>query len=207
MTPIGLHDILGRERYGAEREEIRRRIIAHKRRRRVAVGDRLTFVFEDRATVWYQIQEMLWVEHVTDLDLIREELATYNQLLPGSAELSTTLLIEIEDQSRIREELHRLIGIDEHVMLEVGEEVRVPGRFEAGRQTEEKLAAVQFVRFPFHAAARHLLAQGPPLALSVAHPSYRARTVLAADVRAHVAADVLDPAAADAALLEVRGRA
>jgi len=84
MRPIALDDILGRERYGQVREAVRRRIIEHKRARRVAVGDRLSLVFEDRATVWYQTQEMLWVEHVTDLDAIREELAVYNELLPSA---------------------------------------------------------------------------------------------------------------------------
>jgi len=204
MRPIGLEDILGRERYGAEREAIRRRIIAHKRTRRVAVGDRLSFVFEDRATVWYQIQEMLWVEHTTDLDAIRQELDTYNQLLPQPGEFSTTLLIEIEDQRRIREELHRLIGIDEHVTLEVGGARRIPGAFESGRQTEEKLSAVQFVRFPLDAEATRLIGGGAPLALVVAHPNYQVRSVLPEVVRAGLAADVAGPAAAEAALVGVR---
>src|SRR5262249_7449318 len=117
MRPVGLEDILGRERYGADRDAIRRRVIEHKRARRLAVGGRVTLVFEDRATVWYQTQEMLWVEHTTDLDAIRAELVVYNGLLPGADELSATLLVEIEDQGRIREELERLIGIDEHVAL------------------------------------------------------------------------------------------
>jgi hypothetical protein len=204
MRPVGLDDILGRERYGLERDAIRRRVIAHKRARRVSVGDRLTFLFEDRATVWYQTQEMLWVEHVTDLDAIREELAVYNQLLPGPDELSVTLLIEIEDQERIREALERLIGIDEHTVLEVGSDVRVPGVFEAGRQTAEKLSAVQYVRFPLSPAARAGVVAGAPLALAVAHPHYRARAVLPETVRAGLAADLADPHAADAALFRVR---
>jgi hypothetical protein len=203
MEPIRLDEILGRERYGAEREAIRRRIIAYKRSRRVAVGDRLTFVFEDRATIWYQTQEMLWVEHVTDLDAIREELAVYSGLLPGPAELSATLLIEIEDQARVKEELNRLIGIDEHVTLEIGPE-RVAARFEEGRQTAEKLSAVQYVRFPLDAASRASLAAGAPLALAVAHPSYRARAELPEPVRASLAAEVADPAAATRALRQVR---
>src|SRR5436190_6284010 len=115
MRAIALDDIIGRERYGEARVTVRKRVIAHKRARRVAVGDRLSLVFEDRATIWYQVQEMLWVENIADLDAIREELAVYNQLLPGPAELSATLLVEIEDQSRMRPELTRLIGIDEHV--------------------------------------------------------------------------------------------
>jgi hypothetical protein len=106
---------LGRERYGAERDAIRRRIIEYKRSRRVRVGDRISLLFEDRATVWYQTQEMVWVEHITDLDAIRDELAVYGALLPGRSELSATLLIEITEYARIRDELGRMRGIDEHV--------------------------------------------------------------------------------------------
>ncbi len=203
MRPVALEDILGRERYGAERDAVRRRIIEHKRTRRVAVGDRLTFLFEDRATVWYQTQEMLWVEHTTDLDAIRDELGVYNALLPGADELSATLMVEIEDQSHIREELERLIGIDEHVTLLAGD-ARVRGTFEPGRQRADRLSAVQYVRFPLGAAARRAVAGGESLALEVAHPSYRARTVLPDAVRASVASDVAEPAAADRALARVR---
>src|SRR4030095_12805866 len=111
MRPIGLDDILGRERYSHARDAIRRRIIAHKRDRRVAVGDRVSLVFEDRATVWCQTQEMLWGATRTDLDAIREELEVYNALLPSEGELAATLLIELPDQSRIREEFQRLLGL------------------------------------------------------------------------------------------------
>jgi hypothetical protein len=203
VEPIQLDEILGRERYGTEREAIRRRIIEYKRSRRVAVGDRLTFVFEDRATIWYQTQEMLWVEHITDLDAIRDELAVYNELLPASGELSATLLIEIEDQSRVKEELDRLIGIDEHVTLEVDAE-RVPARFEEGRQTAERISAVQYVRFRLAGRPRERLEAGAPLALAIAHPSYRVRAPIPEPVRASLAAEVADPAAATRALRQVR---
>ncbi len=202
MTPIGLDDVLGRERYATERDAIRRRLIDHKRTRRVSVGDRLSFVFEDRATIWYQVQEMLWVEQITDLDAIREELAVYNQLLPGSDELSTTLLIEIEDQAHLREELLRLLGIDEHVTLEVGGGL-VAGRFEEGRQTADRISAVQYVRFPLGGSARRDLANGAAITLSVDHPRYRARTTLPDPVRASLAGD-LDSGATERALRKVR---
>jgi len=204
MRPLALDELLGRDRYGAERDAIRRRVIAHKRTRRVAVGDRLTFVFEDRATIWYQTQEMIWVEHITDLDAIRAELAVYNALLPGPAELSATLLIEIEDQERIRLELDRLIGIDEHVRLEVGAELHLAASFEPGRQREDRIAAVQYVRFPLGDEAQRRIAAGAPLALAVAHPSHHARAPLPEPVRASLASDVGDPEAAERALREVR---
>jgi hypothetical protein len=204
MEPLRIDDVLGRERYGSAREEIRRRIIQHKRQRRVGVGDRITFLFEDRATVWYQTQEMLWVESITDLDAIRHELVVYNGLIPGNSELSSTMLIEITDQSRVREELESLLGIDRAVWLEIGSGDRVAGVFEGGRQTPTELSAVQYVRFPLAAAGREAVVRGAPLALVIDHPRYRARVLLDDEVRTSLAQDLRDPGSADVALGRVR---
>ncbi len=204
MDPIRLEEILGRERYGAMREAVRRRVIEHKRSRRVTVGDRISLLFEDRATVWYQTQEMIWVEHITDLDAIRAELSVYGALLPRPSEVSATLLIEIADQAHIREALAQLLGIDRHVWLEVGSEHRVPAVFDEGRQTAEKLSAVQFVRFALDAKAEHDALAGAPLAVAVDHPAYRHRTVLSDDVRRSLVADLTDAGAAEEALRRVR---
>jgi hypothetical protein len=203
MRPIGLEDILGRERYGGTRETIRRRLIEHKRLRRVAVGDRVSLVFEDRATVWYQTQEMLWVEHITDLDAIRAELDIYNATLPGADELAATLFIELDDQARMRQEFQRLLGLDAHLHLAVGD-WSVRAVFEDGRQTEEKISAVQYVRFPIDAAARALLASAAPIAVVIDHPNYAVRAPLAEPARASIAADCLDPSVGDEALRRVR---
>jgi hypothetical protein len=204
MRAVGLEDVLGRERYGAERDAVRRRVIAYKRSRRAAIGDRLSLLFEDLATVWYQTQEMLWVERITDLDAIRAELAVYNALLPGANELSATLLIEIEDELSIREELHRLIGIDEHLALEVEGVARSAAAFEPGRSTEEKLSAVQYVRFPLAPALRDAIAGGASIRLVVDHPAYRVQAALPENVRASLAAELADPSAPDRALAQVR---
>src|SRR5262249_41430113 len=189
MDPIGLDDLLGRERYGVEREAIRHRIIEHKRSRRVRVGDRISLLFEDCATVWYQTQEMVWVEHITDLDAIRAEIELYGALLPGGSELSATLLIEITDQARIRDELWRLHGIDRHVWLDVAGD-RVAGVFESGRESEHKLSAVQYVRFPLDPATRARVLDGAPLAIVVDHPAYSRTERLPEAVRRGLAADL-----------------
>ena len=203
MRPIGLDDILGRERYGQVRDDVRRRIIAHKRARRVAVGDSLTLVFEDRATVWYQTQEMLWVEQVTDLDAIRAELEVYNQLLPGAGDLAATLLIELRDQGTMREEFQRLLGLDRHVALLVGSR-RIAAAFEEGRQTDDKISAVQYVRFAIDGPARDTLGTGS-LQIVVDHPSYAAVVLLSDATRESIVGSFLDEAVADRDLARVRG--
>jgi len=190
MRKVSLEDIAGPQRYGEMRDEFRRRIIELKRHRRVSVGDRVTLVFENFDTVLFQTQEMLHVERITDLDRVREEVDVYNELLPGENELSATLLIEITDQPRIAEELRRLIGIDEHVTLRVGD-ASFAAQFEPGRSTEEKLSAVQYVRFRLTpTAVAAFLAGDVPVAIAVDHPNYRAITALEPSQRASLAADL-----------------
>jgi hypothetical protein len=190
IRPVTLDDVVGLERYEAMRDEIRRRTIALKRARRVSVGPELTFVFENHATVYFQIQEMLRAERITDLDAVRAELAVYNALLPAPGELSATLLIEITEQARIADRLLEFLGIDEATALEVGA-TRVAAVYEPGRSREDKLSAVQYLRFPLPPAARAGFADAAvPARLVVDLPGYRHATALAGPIRDSLAADL-----------------
>ena len=191
MQKVTLDEILGLERYEKIRDEFRRRIINLKTHRRVSVGDRVTFVFENRETVLFQIQEMLRAEHITDIDKVRFEVTVYNDLIPGDSELSATMLIEITEQARIRPALVQLIGIDQAVSLRIGNQFTIPGVFEGGRSTEDNLSAVQYVRFPLSAEARAAFREGAEEArLVIAHPNYHAQTVFSSQTRCSLASDL-----------------
>ena len=190
IRPVTLDDVVGLERYEAIRDDVRRRVIALKKARRVSVGPELTFVFENHETVYFQIQEMLRAERITDLDAVRAELAVYNALLPAPGELSATLLIEITDQSDVAERLLTFLGLDECVALMVGDR-RVAAEFEPGRSREDKLSAVQYVRFVLPPAARAAFADpSETVRLVVDHPNYRHETAITGEVRASLAADL-----------------
>ncbi|MBU6281791.1 DUF3501 family protein [bacterium] len=190
MRKVTLEDLSGLSRYAGERDGARSRIIEIKRARRVSIGDRVTVVFENFETIRFQVQEMVFVERITDIDEIREECAVYNALLPGDRELSATLFVEVTDQASIADELNRLIGIDEHVVLSI-DGIEVPARFEPGRTREDRISAVQYVRFPLSGeAVRALGRPGCQVRLRVEHPSYRAETTLDEAQRASLAADV-----------------
>jgi hypothetical protein len=191
MNKIILDDILGFSAYEKIRQKFREEIIEKKKKRRISVGDKVSIVFENRDTVIFQIQEMLRAERISDLDKIREEIAVYNELIPGTDELSATLFIEIEDQSNLREDLLKFLGIDEAVSLKIGGHV-IPGRFEEGRSKEDKISAVQYVRFPLDAKARRALVGGEPAELVIDHPNYKARTVLDAESRQSLAEDLVN---------------
>ena len=191
MQKVTLDEIIGLERYEKIRDEFRRRVIDLKTRRRVSVGDRVTFVFENRETVLFQIQEMLRAEHITDIDKVRFEVTVYNDLIPGDSELSATMLIEITEQAQIRPALVRLIGIDQAVSLQIGGQFTIPGVFEGGRSTEDNLSAVQYVRFPLSTEARAAFREGQEdVRLVIAHPNYHAQTVISPETRRSLASDL-----------------
>jgi hypothetical protein len=192
VKPVDPHEILNLYDYEKVRDARRRAVIALKHDRRVAVGRYLSFVFENRETVWFQIQEMVRAERIVDDGRIAEEVEVYNTLLPRPGELAATMFIEIGDAAQIRPVLDTLMGIDVggHVRLEVGEHV-ITGLFEAGHSDEElgKLSAVHFVRFRLSPAARRAFPTAE-VALAVDHPGDRGRTVLTPAVRRSLAEDL-----------------
>ena len=220
MRPLRLEEIVDRETYAALRDDYRRRVIEHKRARRLAVGERVSLLFEDRETLRFQVQEMLQVERIDASEQVQHELDVYNELMPGERELSATLFVEIEELSRIRSELDRLVGIDEHVSLRVGAgrgEERIAARFDPKQREEDRISAVQYIRFSLDFdAARRLADPAVPAAIAIDHPNYRCDAALEGPLReslvAGLASDppplLASPRAAareDALLFEIGG--
>jgi uncharacterized protein DUF3501 len=192
VKPIAAAEVLNLYEYEKVREARRQAVIALKQRRRVQVGRYLSFVFENRETVWFQIQEMVRAERIVDDARVQEELDVYNGLLPQGGQLAATMMIEIAESAQIKAVLDRLLGIDtrDYVRLEVGPHV-VVGTFETGHSDEElgKLSAVHFVRFALPPAAREAFPSSE-IALVVEHPNERARTVLSESARRSLAEDL-----------------
>ena len=190
---ISLGDVINFFEYEKVREDRRRRVIALKQKRRVQVGAYLSFVFENRETLLFQIQEMCRAERIIDDARVQDEIDVYGALLPGPRELSASLFIEIADKDQIKPVLDRFMGIDvgRHVWLEMGRGIRVPGTFEAGHSDAEegKLAAVHFVRFSFPAPAIRAFLDSPVF-LAVDHPAARERVQLSAETKAALVRDL-----------------
>src|SRR5262245_30510096 len=108
MKRLEPSEILNLVEYEKVRDARRRRILELKQARRVSVGRHLTLVFENRETVWFQIQEMVRAERIVDAAKIAEEIEVYNALLPQSGELAATLMIEIEEATQIKPILDKL---------------------------------------------------------------------------------------------------
>lgn len=191
MKPITLDDLeLDLAAYGARRAEARAETIALKKVRRLSLGDVVTLLFENRATIRHQIQEMLFVEHTTDLAKIGEELEVYNPLLPTSHELSATLFLELPDMETLKAELPRLVGIENCFSLTVDGSV-VRGIGEEGRSRDDYTATVHYLRFPMDDAQRDAFRDpAVPVEIAVDHPNYSDSARIPDETRRSLIADL-----------------
>lgn len=190
MRKLTQADIKDLREYERERDAFRSEIISMKKKRRIHLGDIVTIVFENAATMRFQVQEMARAERMLRDEQIAHEIATYNELIPEDGELSGTMFIEIDDPQALRYWLPRLTRIQDHVHVEVGGE-RVPAReTDEARLTreEEMTTTVHYLKFAFTEAQRRAFGEGP-VAIVVDHPEYQARTELTEDEREEIAGD------------------
>lgn len=203
---LQLADVLPPSEFLAARTRIEAELLATKRSRRVRLGDHLTFLFENRATVLWQVQEMCRVEQIILPAAIQAELDTYNPLLPGALELSATILLEYEDADQRSIAVRELVGLDQHLWLRFGGDanehaapIRRTGKIgsvarfllDGAQFNQERVSSVQFARLPLNRIQRSALANlNEPVFLYCSHPAYLAETDLPSAVRAALIDDL-----------------
>lgn len=192
MARIERDSLLSLEAYARERNAFRARVIEHKKRRSVALGEHVRLQFEDELTIRYQIQEMLRIERIFEDDGIRHELETYNPLVPDGTNLKATMMIEYPEVAERQRALARLKGVEDRVWVQVEGCARVPAIADEDleRENAEKTSAVHFLRFELDLEMRKALRYGVGLAIGVDHPRYQAAVEAAPEVRAALAADL-----------------
>ncbi|HKX31821.1 MAG TPA: DUF3501 family protein [Blastocatellia bacterium] len=191
MNKVVRSEILDIAQYERVRAEFRARIIALKKKRRLAVGPTITMVFENHETVLSQIQEMMRAERIVNDEAIDHEIATYNELLPDEGQLAATMFIELNDANRIREGIARFHGLNtgEITGLRIGADL-LPGIFVAGQSDDRRISAVQYVRFQFNDAQRAaFLEETAEARLMIDHPNYRHSAIIDGELRRELARD------------------
>jgi hypothetical protein len=178
LNPVELREIEDIAAYELERIAWRPQMMALKDRRRVRVGGHMTFLFENRETVRYQIQEMMRIERIVEPEAIRHELDTYNELIPLSGELSACLLIEYDSPEERAVALRELLGLENHVWMAVGDEPRAQARFDTRQISTDRLSSVQYVKFPLTPEQRERWRDGARIVID--HPKYPAEQPLTA---------------------------
>jgi hypothetical protein len=132
-------------------------------------------MFENRQTMWYQIQEMIRSEKSMLDEQVMEELHAYNPLIPEAGQLSATLFIELTTEEQMREWLPKLVGIESSMLLKLsdGTQVRcITDEAHAEQLTRDYItAAVHYIRFEFTPEQVELFAAGGAQ-LVCDHPAY-----------------------------------
>jgi hypothetical protein len=193
VDKLTIADLMSLEHYARERAAFRARVLEHKRHRKLAIGPDVTWSFEDRLTMQYQIQEMLRAERIFEPEGIRDELDAYNPLIPDGSNWKATLLIEFPDVAERERQLAQLIGLQDRCWVQVRghERVYAIADEDLERETAEQTSSVHFMRFELTPSMVFGLKSGAGLAAGVDHDRYRhavdpipepVRTALVADL-------------------------
>ena len=189
ITPASL---LTLEAYSKIRKSSKPEVIAHRKRRSVALGDHMTLQFEDEQTIRRQIQEMLHIEKIFEEEGIRSEIDAYAPLVPDGSNWKATVLLEYPDPNERKRELARLIGVEDRLFVEVEGQPRIHAIADEDldRENAEKTSAVHFVRFEFPPAARQAVRAGAAVKIGCDHTHYPAHLQIAPETLASLAGDL-----------------
>lgn len=147
MSKVQREEILSLADYERQRASIRKQVMGVKSRRRIHLGDHLTFLFENADTMRYQVHEMLRAERRSSDADVRHELDTYNELLGEPGQLGATLLIEFDDPAERDEHLREWRALPRHLHLVLADGTRAAAVFDERQGDEERLSSVQYLKF------------------------------------------------------------
>ncbi len=171
---ISSEELLSLSDYEVQRNDFRARTIEIKKDRKVAIGEHVTLLFENRDTIFYQIMEILRIEKTTSAEGIADELSAYNPLIPDGSNFKATMLIEYEDATERDVQLKYLKDIEHKVYLKVGDQ---PPLFaiadeDMERSDDVKTSAVHFLRFELDGNTISAFLNGEPVEFGCQHPNY-----------------------------------
>ena len=185
-------DLMSLEQYSTTRKEFRGRVLEHKRNRLIPIGPNVTWAFEDRLTVQYQVQEMLRVERIFESAGIQDELEAYNPLIPDGSNWKVTFLIEFPDAEERKQRLALLKGVEDRCWVQVAELSRsfAIADEDLERENDEKTSAVHFLRFELNAEMASKVKSGSPVKVGIDHASYNFEVQLSQAQRDSLAGDL-----------------
>lgn len=168
-------DLYSLEQYARIRGSFREQVMAHKQQRTVHIGAHVTWIFEDRMTMQYQVQEMLRVERIFEDEGITDELDAYNPLIPDGSNWKVTFLIEYPDVDERRVALASMKGIEDRCWVQVGDHPRVfaVADEDMERSNDDKTASVHFLRFELTNEMVRAAKAGATLQMGIDHAAYR----------------------------------
>ncbi len=184
-------DILPLPEWAKVRVGHRKALSERKKNRRVHIGPHATLYFENWDTMWYQVQEMLWIEK-GGAEQLPDELRAYNPLIPNGSELVATLMFGISNERKRRTILSQLGGVEETISISIaGTRVMAVSEEDLDRTTADgKTSSVHFLHFPFAAdQIAGLRDTRSDVLIRIDHPGYGHAAIVGDAVRAELVGD------------------
>ena len=194
MQKLTRNDLYSLEQYAEKRAEFRAQIMAHKKNRRVPIGNHATLYFEDRLTMQYQIQEMLRIERIFEPAGIEEELAAYNPLIPDGDNWKATFMIEYGDVAERQAALAKLVEIENKVWIQIADTDRIwaIADEDLDRTSSDKTSAVHFLRFQLNAEQIAAVKANAEIGMGIDHINYKFENKpVAENIREALVAEIL----------------
>ncbi len=176
---LKIKDLHSLEEYEENRTAFRKKVLEHKKMRRVNIGEHVTLYFESALTIQYQIQEMLRIEKIFEKESIKEEFDAYEPLIPDRENLKATMMIEYVDEGERKKELVKLNGIETKIWMQCGSTLPIYAIADEDldRSNGSKTSAVHFLRFNVSGEARNLILNQEQVLFGIDHSNYRVQKV------------------------------
>jgi len=113
---------------------------------------------------------------------IRHEIETYNALLGDDGELGCTLLVGVQDAAERALRLREWRELPDHVYVRCHDGSRVDAVYDRAQIDEEKISAVQYLKFP--------VGRRRPVAVGCDLPALTAEAALTPEQQAALLADL-----------------
>jgi len=167
--------------YEKIRKEAYRIISNYKAPRYLKLTDRLTILFEDAATVWFQIEETIHMEGTDDDQMIREIISTYQPMIPSRDEVSFTLFIHVYNDDEMRKLLPKYSGIERGMGLAIDSNVIkalpiYPSDYEPGAQAR----SLHYLKYKSNGLAASLM-KTDDVTILVDHSEVKAKVKIPGD--------------------------
>lgn len=139
--------ILPSNRYGEVRDEVLEAVARYKERRYLDLSDRITLLFEDAVTVWFQIEEVLYMEGGEAP--VDEVVKAYAPIVPRRGEISATLMANLYGEEELRTLLPKFAGIQDSLYFTLdGKEVKAAPIFPEDYAEDALPRSVHYLKAP-----------------------------------------------------------
>ena len=170
MTELKIEDLLSVDEYDKKRDELLSIANSQSELRTVRIGNNVSLLFENKATVQSKLQELLRNENVIQSEKIQKKLSVYKLLLPDTNSLKASMSINSDEEEKK--------GIDKRVWIQIGENDRVFGSpsTNLNQADDEDYGGVFVLEFDLSNLMVKDFQLGMILYAGIDHPKYNIRT-------------------------------